>query len=602
MRLFSPLTRLFGSSYAWARAHIYIASLIALVVVGGGYFAYTKLTSTEGQTLYTLGTVEKKTIVASVSASGQVSASNQLDITADVTGDLTSVTVKPGQKVGQGAVIARIDAADAYRTLRDAESNLANAKLSLEKLKKPASGLTLTQAQNALASAEDSKTSATQNVAQAYSDASGDIVSVFLDTPDMVTSLESILVGKESGRSQWNMDFYVDAMSQYNSNALAYKTDAYQKFTKAKAAYQSAYANYQKLGANPTKAETDAMLAQTAPMLEALADAIKSTEAFIRLYKTTVEGQGASVSSSATNALTQLSDLNTKGAVHVSAISGDVSTIKSTAQSLLSAERAITEKQQSLEDVQNGPDELDVRTSELTVQQRQDAVADAQATLADYTIRAPFAGTIATVAAKAGQRISSNGAVATIVTERKIAELSLNEVDATKVQLADKATLTFDAVEELTLTGEVVEIDTIGAVTQGVVSYSVKVSFDSQDDRIKPGMTVNASIQTDVATDVLSVPSAAVKTQNGASYVLAFDPVLDTTDGATGIASDREPVRIDVVVGITDDTNVEVISGLREGQQIVVRTTTASATAAGVATGGSGAVRTGGPPGGGIRF
>ena len=71
----------------------------------------------------------------------------------------------------------------------------------------------------------------------------------------------------------------------------------------------------------------------------------------------------------------------------------------------------------------------------------------------------------------------------------------MNEVDAAKISVGNKTTLTFDATEDLTLTGKVAQIDTIGTVEQGVVSYKVKIAFDTQDERIKPGMTANASIQ-----------------------------------------------------------------------------------------------------------
>lgn len=594
------LRRWYMTARAWAGAHVYLSALIGLVVLGGGYYGYTTLTSTAGETLYTLGNVSKSTIVASISASGQVSASNQLDITADVSGNITSVAVKPGQKVGAGATIARVDSADAQRALRDAQTSLENAKLSLEKLQKPASGLTLTQAQNALASAQESKTTADENLTKAYTDASGDIVSTFLDAPDMLASLESILTGTSINHSQWNMDYYLSAMQTSSNNAYAARNDAYQKFTAAKASYTSAYSNYQVLGSDASPTEITALLAKSETMLTSFAEAVKSADAFIRLYKTTMEGQNNPVNAAATNAITTLGDLNTQTVTHLTAVSADDSTITSATQSAASAVRSIAEKQQSLADVQDGPDDLDVRSAQLTVQQKEDAVADALATLADYSIRAPFGGTVASVTAKTGQRIGNGGAVATIVTERKLATLSLNEVDATKVALGDKATLTFDAIEDLTLTGSVDEIDTVGTVTQGVVSYTVKVSFDSQDSRIKPGMTVNAAIITDVKADVLSVPSSAVKTQNGASYVLVFTPEIDAAAGSKGITSKSEPTRVPVETGISDDTTVEIISGLTEGQQVVTRSTTASAAAAtNGATARGGAA---GPPGAAVRF
>ncbi|MBP9757151.1 MAG: efflux RND transporter periplasmic adaptor subunit [Candidatus Pacebacteria bacterium] len=603
MNIFRALSLKLGSVYTWAKAHKFMAAFAAILVLGGGYYTYATATSTDGETLYSVGQVSKKTIVESISASGQVSSSNELSVTADVSGDLIAVNVKAGQKVGAGAVLARVDSADAYRTLRDAQTNLETALLSLEKVKAPASGLTLTQAQNALASADDSKRTADDNLEKVYLSANGDVVSAFLEVPDMIVSLENILTGTDANRSQWNMDFYKNAMQQFTDKAEAYRNDAYQKFTKTEAAYDSAYGQYQTLGTSVSPLQTETMLAKTQTMLENFADAVKSADAFIRLYKTTMEGQQREVGVPATNAIATLGDLNTKVTAHLTAISGDSSALTSGKQSVVSATRSIAEKQQSLVDVQDGADTLDIRSAELTVQQRENAVADAQAALADYTIRAPFGGTVATVAATRGQRVSNGGAIATIVTDRQIATLSLNEVDATKIALGDKATLTFDAVEDLSQTGTVDEIDTVGTVTQGVVSYSVKISFDSQDPRIKPGMTVNASIQTDVKTDVLSVPSSAVKTQNGESYVLMFTPPLQIADGMQATASGVEPERVPVTTGITDDTNIEIVSGLSEGQQVVTRTVTGAA-AASTATSRTttGTTRAGGPPGAAVRF
>jgi multidrug efflux pump subunit AcrA (membrane-fusion protein) len=197
--------------------------------------------------------------------------------------------------------------------------------------------------------------------------------------------------------------------------------------------------------------------------------------------------------------------------------------------------------------------------------------------------------------------------LATLVTPQQIAKLSLNEVDAAKVKVGDKATLTFDAIDSLTLTGTVAQIDAAGTVSQGVVSYSIDIAFDTQDTRIKPGMTVNATIQTDTKQDVLMAPSGAVKTVNGTSYVQAFTPALAETGGPSGVTSDTPPGMIEVTTGISDDTNIEIVSGLTEGQQIVTRTTAAGAktgtVTSGARTTGTG-VRTGGfaAPAGGATF
>jgi multidrug efflux pump subunit AcrA (membrane-fusion protein) len=184
-----------------------------------------------------------------------------------------------------------------------------------------------------------------------------------------------------------------------------------------------------------------------------------------------------------------------------------------------------------------------------------------------------------------------------MIGSQQSAVLSLDEVDAAKIKLGQKATLTFDAVDGLTLTGTVTGVDTLGTVTQGVVTYDVTISLDSQDARVKPGMTVSAAIITDTAVDVITVPSSAVKTINGTTYVQVFNPALSasTTSATGGIASATPPKNLPVTTGISDDTDTEILSGLREGEQVVVRTsTTATATAARTTTTTAGAARGGG--------
>jgi multidrug efflux pump subunit AcrA (membrane-fusion protein) len=116
-------------------------------------------------------------------------------------------------------------------------------------------------------------------------------------------------------------------------------------------------------------------------------------------------------------------------------------------------------------------------------------------------------------------------------------------------------------------------------------------------------MTANAAIQTATKQDVLVVPSSAVKTQNGVSYVQVFDPPLQQTGGTQGVASAIAPRQIEVEIGIADDTNVEIVSGLEKGQQVVTRTISGTTTNAPAVTGNAtnrGGGGLGGTGGGGV--
>ncbi len=126
------------------------------------------------------------------------------------------------------------------------------------------------------------------------------------------------------------------------------------------------------------------------------------------------------------------------------------------------------------------------------------------------------------------------------------------------------------------MTGKVVEIDSLGTVSQGVVSYNVEIAFDSENDQIKPGMSVSASVITKVDPDVLLVPNAAVKTQGQTIYVQTL--------------TNNQPVRHTVTVVATSDTDSEVMGDIKEGDEVVTQTISSTATAAKSSASGLGSI------------
>ena len=164
-----------------------------------------------------------------------------------------------------------------------------------------------------------------------------------------------------------------------------------------------------------------------------------------------------------------------------------------------------------------------------------------------------------------------------MITKTQFAEISFNEIDAARVVVGQAAVLSFDAVEDLEITGEIVEVDTVGTVTQGVVTYGVKIAFETQDERIRSGMSVSASITTDVRYDALAVPNSAVKMENNEAYVEIFDANSWRTVNGQEIVIGGTPRRIPVQIGISNDTTTEILSGISEGDRVVVRSTNSSA-------------------------
>ncbi|MFA6609166.1 MAG: HlyD family efflux transporter periplasmic adaptor subunit, partial [Candidatus Paceibacterota bacterium] len=487
---------------------------------------YGKLTSTVGETQYITTTVKKGTIISSVTASGQVESSSQIDLKSDISDTIVYVGVKPGDKVTRGKTLFSIDNKDAQKAIRDAEISLESAKISLEKLK-----------------IENSNENMDADLVKVYDDGFNAVLNTFYDLNSTITGLDDMLA--EQGLSD------NDARLS-GKNAQNYRDKAVTTYYAAQNAFTKTNKNYRTISNTSKRTDINNIIEETYNTTKLLAEAIKNTASFVDYI--------AQDSNTPSNFTSYQNTLST----YTNTISGHLS-------DLLSAQNNIKSNEDSSQNAN-----LDIQSAELSVRQKENALQDAKDKLSDYYVSAPFDGTIASVTGKVGD--TASGTLGSIITNQKIATLSMNEVDVSKIQLGQKATITFDAIEDLSMAGTVAEIDTMGTVSQGVVSYSVKIAFDTEDAQIKPGMSVSATITTDSKTDILMVPSSAIKTNGVIKYVQMFTiPLASPTAGSQGTPSTATPIQIKVETGITDDTSTEIIFGLKEGEQIVSRVITSTA-------------------------
>jgi HlyD family secretion protein len=533
-----PLSR----AKAFVLAHKAATFIAFVVLLAGGWYLFGKATTASAETRYVVGQVERGTVVSSVSASGQISASHQIDLKPEASGKVTYVGVKAGQAVKAGQLLVRLDSGDtAYE--------LESARLDYQKL--------LAVNPTDLRGSQDAVSKAEEDLASSYASARSALIESSSDSANVMADIRVLLT---TG--------YVGSQTSLSAAQRSYRDKASKAWYAAQDKIKAIKDDYHTLSADTPPDKLSALLAQAYDAATAVADAAKYTQDAVALLQKQEVGDLAQAQTDYATASEAVATAN-----------ATVSSISSAQQAIVTGKRTLTDAQSDLADLQDGPDQLDARAKALAVSQKAQA-------LADYSVYAPFDGVVASVDAQVGDSGSSGTAVATIITTQQIAKVSLNEVDAAKVKAGQKATLTFDAIEELTLTGTVVEVDAVGAVSSGVVSYGVQIALDAQDSRIKPGMTVNASIQTETAQDALVVPASAVKTANGQKYVLAFETPVATSSaqGAAGVASDAAPIQIPVEVGISDDTSVEILSGLTEGEQIITRTIAASSAATASAT------------------
>ena len=560
-----------------------VASSIGLIVfVLLGSWAYGKLTSTSAETRYVTANATTGNVIASISGTGQVSASNQVDIKSKASGDVVLLNVVNGQEVKAGTLIAQIDARDAQKAVRDAQVNLQSAQLALDKLQQPADTLSLIQAQNSLDQAKESKQTAEDDLKKAYDDGFNTVANAFLDLPSIMTGLDDMFLGNTIDRTMVNITWYVNQTSAQNDGerdkALRYKDDFYTKYNVARTAYDKNSEDYKSASRVSDTNTIEALINETYETTRDIADTVKTGNNLVDFVKDALVQRNTAVPAIIGTHQASLNTYTGTTNAHLSSLLSIEQTIQSSKEAIVNADRTIAEKTEAIAKLKAGADPLDVQSQQLSLQQRKNALIDAQEKLADYYIRAPFDGTIATLNVKKADTLSSGTSIATFITKQRLAEISLNEVDVAKVKVGQKATLTFDAVDGLTISGSVAEIDTVGTVSQGVVTYAVKIGFDTQDDHVKPGMSVSAAIITDMKQNVLTVPNSAVKTQGNASYVEMFTTPLANASGTQGTPSAIPPVRQTVEVGISDDTTTEIVSGLKEGDQVVTRMITSTQT------------------------
>lgn len=511
--------------YLFTHKKVSIAVLMLIVIFG--YWGYSRLTSSNDSIKYVMATVKKGTLVSSVSGSGQVSALEQIDLKSEVSGTVTYIGVKTGEFVQKNKILFVIDNKDAEKAVRDAELSLESAKISLEKLK-----------------IEKSNDNINSNLKKSYTDGFTKVSEAFIDLPTILAGLESVL-------SNANLSDNVARVS--GKTAEMYRNSMETAYYSFKKSLGKTETDYRKLNIFSSGEDIKNVVKETYDTVRMASDATKSFLNFV-------------------NYISQESDSNTSDfSSELDQLAGYLSKINSNISSLLSVETDIKNTEDSLQNA-----DLDLIDAQLSLKQKENSLKDARDKIADYYIRAPFDGILASIEAKKGDTAPS--VLGTIITNQKIATLSMNEVDVSKIKLGQKAVVTFDAIENFSADGSVAEIDTIGTTSQGVVSYEVKVTFDTNEEQIKPGMSVSASIITEQKENVLMIPSSAIKNRGDKKYVQTFLESSPLPTNAIETTSDKIPNQIEVITGITDDTNTEIISGLKEGDQIIARTISADTT------------------------
>jgi HlyD family secretion protein len=179
---------------------------------------------------------------------------------------------------------------------------------------------------------------------------------------------------------------------------------------------------------------------------------------------------------------------------NVAASAADVSSAEA---SLQQAQAQLEQRRAELEDLTAGPRDPEINDREARVLQAEVNLRDAELDLEKATLYSPIAGTVVEMHLERGERVEASevGALVADFSEWEIRTTDLTELGIVRVRVGSQATITFDALPDLRLRGEVSRIQEIGKNEQGDIVYEVTIEPLEWDDRLLWGMTATVSIE-----------------------------------------------------------------------------------------------------------
>ncbi len=466
---------------------------------------------------YLTSTAQMQEMTVSVSSTGTIQPIDSYNVSGMVTGEVLEAPFEVGDQVEKGDVLYRIDPGSAETALQQAQLSVQQAQLNYDSI---VDGL------NPKASGA--------GVVQKLHVKKGDLVSAGSPIADISdTSTMTLTVPFQSADAQ----------------RIAVGSSA-----------------------QVTLAGTLETLTGTVESV-ANADLVGNGGALVRQVKIRVQNPGALTTS--TTATAKVGSIACAGSgtfeanltqTVVATGSGEVVSLNVSTGSRVSAGQVLatlggSSAQTSLENAS-----ISLQNAQLSLQNAQDA-------LDNYTITAPISGTVIEKNFKAGDTIDNNsltaagGTLAVLYDMSTLTfEMKIDEKDINKVQVGQEVTITADAVEGVTFSGVVDTVNINGTTVSGQTNYPVTVVINDPQD-LKPGMNVSADIIVERAGTVLCVPVDAVNRGSDKPTVqMAQEGALDENGNVV------DPSKLEtreVTLGRNDNDNIEITSGLSEGEIVV---------------------------------
>ena len=527
-----------------------VACVVALSL--GIHFFGGGQTALAADLTYTTAAVERRDITSEITGSGSLEAANSYSVTSLVDGTILADYFEEGDQVNEDTVLYDIDSSDMASSLEQSEISLSQAQRSYNNKLKDLADLTV------------------------IAPKAGQVVDIAVEAGDDVSAGQTVATIRDSDTMTLKVPFLADEAAGF----------------------------YVGQSAQITLDSTFEVLNGTVTEVSGV-DQVLTGNVIVRDVTIQVSNPGG-LSTSQTGSATVDGCASASGGSFsylaersvTAEVSGTVASIHVSEGDRLSQGGAIlTLTSDNLEDeLQSAAEAL--RNAELSLESRYDQ-------LDNYTITSPISGTVIDKNYNAGENIETGQTLCSIYDLSYLTlTLNVDELDISNIQVGQQVLITAEAVEGRTYTGVVTKVSVAGTSSSGTTTYPVTIRID-ETDGLLPGMNVDATITLDSAGGVLAIPSAALNRGNTV-LVTADSPSAANGTLMEGIGGDGEQYySVPVEVGVSDDSYIEIISGLQEGDTVAYIPTTSSGSfemgsMMMIPGGGMGSVTISGGPGGGM--
>lgn len=448
-------------------------------------------------------------------AEGTVRPARLSDLQFTISGTVTEVLVAEGDAVTEASALARLDTRDLQIAVDRARASLAEAQASYRQLE---AGATPEEIAAAQARVDQARSQLAQTQGSVTRD---DIAAAEAQLRQATARLEELRRGADPDsvaaaqarldQAQANLASQRDALSTAKSDAESRLTQAANSLRNAQDEYSRIYWDNRELERLPGD------LPQERLDLEATAlRAVTDAEEGLRQAQLAVEQarqaeatgiQAAEAQVRQAQADLAQTDSPTK-ADAIAAAEADVARAQANLTSLRGPQRAgqvgvaeagVREAQANLEQLVAPTREVDLAAALARIEQAEVSLRQAELDLEKATLLAPFAGTVGEVNLDLGETAGPNGARAAVVladtSAWRIETTDLTERDVVRIAVGDPVTLTFEAIPDLSLPGVVASIKPLGTDSFGDITYTVVVTPESWDERLRWQMSATVTVE-----------------------------------------------------------------------------------------------------------